>query len=243
MSSQAPKRRRLRLAVLAGAAVAALVLAIVAVGGEEGDSVAVAGQPVAMAHEHVSGAAASPQIHTEAAHAFQDAMRKLWEDHVTWTRLAIVSFVNDLPDLKATVARLLRNQGDIGDAVKPFYGDEAGEALTKLLEEHINGAVAVLAAAKVGEKRKLRKASRAWYRNGREIADFLNTANPDNWPRGEMRSMMKEHLDQTLDEAVHYLEGRHRASVRDYDKVVDHILEMADVLSDGIIAQFPARFE
>src|SRR6476646_9828973 len=65
--------------------------------------------------------------------AFHDGMRKLWEDHITWTRLAIVSFAAGLPDLPATEQRLLRNQTDIANAVKPFYGRKAGNRLTKLL--------------------------------------------------------------------------------------------------------------
>jgi hypothetical protein len=170
-------------------------------------------------------------------------MRKLWEDHVTWTRLAIVSFVDDLSDLDATVRRLLQNQTDIGDAIRPFYGDEAGEQLTELLEYHINGAVEIMAAAKAGDQRQTKKASAAWYRNGNQIADFLSDANPENWPRGEMRSMMSTHLDQTLDEAVQRLEGDHEAEVRTYDAIHVHILEMADALSDGILAQFPEEFE
>ena len=57
-------------------------------------------------------------------------MRKLWEDHVTWTRLAIISLESGSPDTNATVARLLRNQTDIGNAIKPFYGNAAGNTLT-----------------------------------------------------------------------------------------------------------------
>ena len=54
--------------------------------------------------------------------------------------------------------------------------------------------------------------------------------------------MMKTHLDQTLKEAVDRLNGRFAADIADYDSVHRHILEMADMLSDGIVAQFPARF-
>ena len=170
-------------------------------------------------------------------------MRKLWEDHVTWTRLAIVSYIDELPDLEATVARLMQNQTDIGDAIKPFYGDAAGEELMQLLEEHINGAVDIMAAAKAGNQKQTEKASAAWYVNGNQVADFLSDANPDNWPRDEMRSMMSTHLDQTLDEAVQRLEGDHEAEVRTYDEIHLDILEMADALSDGILAQFPEKFE
>jgi hypothetical protein len=188
-------------------------------------------------------------VHAAKAHAltarevaFHDAMRKLWEDHITWTRLAIVSFVSDLPDLQATEARLLANQTDIGNAIKPYYGNEAGNKLTALLKQHILGAVDLMAAAKSGDQAKVAKASTAWNTNGRQIADFLNSANPKNWPRGAMRSMMQIHLDQTLKEAVDRMHGNHTAEVRDYDAIHKHILEMADELSDGIINQFPSRF-
>jgi len=169
-------------------------------------------------------------------------MRKLWEDHITWTRLAIVSFAGGLPDLQATEDRLLANQKDIGDAIKPYYGRKAGNALTKLLREHILGAVALLQAAKSGDQAAIKTASDAWYANANEIADFLHNANRRNWPRAEMRSMMKEHLDQTLEEATDRLQGRFAADIRDYESVHRHILEMADMLSDAIVRQFPGKF-
>jgi hypothetical protein len=169
-------------------------------------------------------------------------MRRLWEDHITWTRLFIVSASADLPDKQATTERLLRNQDDIGDAIKPFYGRAAGNQLTSLLKDHIVGAADLLAAAKAGDQPAVKRHSSAWYRNGNEIADFLSKANPRHWQRREMRSMMREHLDLTLAEAVAHLERRHRADLRAYDQIHRQILGMADMLSDGIAAQFPKRF-
>jgi hypothetical protein len=174
--------------------------------------------------------------------AFHDAMRKLWKDHVTWTRLAIVSFAAGLPDLQATETRLLADQTDIGNAVKPYYGRAAGNQLTALLKEHITGAVALLQAAKSGDSAAITKASNAWYANANEIADFLHKANPHNWARGEMRAMMKTHLDQTLKEGQDRLQGKYAADIRDYESIHRHILEMADELSNGIMRQFPQRF-
>ena len=174
--------------------------------------------------------------------ALHDGMRELWEQHVAWTRLTIVSFAANTPELPATQARLLRNQTDIGNAIKPYYGRAAGNQLTKLLREHITGAVVVLQAAKAGDTAALAAAKDAWYVNGREIADFLSAANPRNWPRATLRSMMRTHLDQTIQEAVAQLTGDYAASVRTYDEIEDHILTMADALSSGIVAQFPRRF-
>lgn len=174
--------------------------------------------------------------------AFHDAMRKLWEDHITWTRLVIIGTFEDLPDLDPTVQRLLQNQVDIGDAVKPFYGDEAGEQLTALLTDHILIAAEILQAAKNGDTAALEDAIDRWYANADDIAVFLNTANPKHWPLEEMKAMMREHLDLTLEEATTYLNGDYEASIAAYDLVHLQALEMADMLSTGIIKHFPKKF-
>jgi prophage DNA circulation protein len=153
-----------------------------------------------------------------------------------------VSFAGGLPDLQATEARLLANQVDIGNAIKPYYGRTAGNRLTALLKDHILGAVALLQAAKSGDQTAIGKASAAWHANANRIADFLHDANPHAWSRTTMRAMMKTHLDQTLAEAQHRLGGDFAADIRDYDAVHRHILEMADTLSEGIMRQFPKRF-
>src|SRR5689334_5695985 len=228
MHRLSPPRVRLALAT----ATAAVLLAIAAVAGATAST--------APAHHHATAAASTPA--TAKAVRFHDAMRKLWEDHITWTRLAIVSFASGSPDLPATEARLLKNQSDIAAAIRPYYGQAASTKLRSLLRAHILGAVALLQAAKANDTAALTKAHDAWYANGNDVADFLSSANPRNWPRGEMRSMMKEHLDVTLKEAVDQLGGKFAASVADYDSIHAHILEMADQLSSGIIAQFPSRF-
>jgi hypothetical protein len=206
------------------------------------------GQP-AQGHEHPASPARHGHSHAERHRAFNakevafhDGMRKLWEDHITWTRLAIVSFAADLPDFDQTAARLLRNQDDIGDAIAPFYGRQAADRLTSLLKEHILGAVALLKAAKAGDDERFAGAKDAWYRNGDEIARFLNGANPRHWPLERLQSLMRGHLDQTLEEAAARLRGDFAADIRAYDEIHHHILVMADTLSAGIVKQFPHRF-
>jgi len=173
---------------------------------------------------------------------YHDAMRKLWEDHVTWTRLYIVSAVADLPDKATAAKRLLQNQTDIGDAIKPFYGEAAGNALTALLRPHILIAAEVVDAAIAGDNAGVQDALMRWYANSDEIADFLSAANPDNWPQNEMRAEMRHHLDVTLEEAQARLRGDWAGDVAAYDMIHEHILGMADILSAGIIRQFPRKF-
>jgi hypothetical protein len=192
--------------------------------------------------EHDSHASPDALTHKGTRADFHDQMRKLWEDHVTWTRLAIVTFADGSPGFDATATRLLDNQTDIGDAIKPFYGDAAGTQLTALLHDHITIAVELLQAAKSGDTPAFDDASERWYANADDIADFLAAANPKFWPQAMMRADMKTHLDQTLAEAGHELGGQYSASVQDYEQIHLHILDMADMLSDGIIKAFPDQF-
>jgi hypothetical protein len=201
---------------------------------------------VATAALAVTGAASAAAVSTTrgtvSEQAFRGAMDKLWEEHVEWTRLAIVSFADGSPGLPATEARLLRNQVDIGNAVKPYYGAAAGTQLTQLLRTHILQAVTVLKAAKAGNKPQLDAALKAWYANAHQIATFLSNANPSQWPLAATTSMMNDHLKLTTKEAVDVLDGRWAASVADYDNVDTEILMMSQTLADGIIKQFPDRF-
>jgi hypothetical protein len=154
-----------------------------------------------------------------------------------------VSAVAGLADVQTTAGRLLQNQADIGNAIKPFYGATAGERLTALLRPHILIAAEIVTAAKAGKGADVQAASKRWYANADEIADFLSAANPKHWPREKMRSEMRHHLDLTLQEAQARLRGDWTADVAAYDAIHHHILSMADVLSSGIINQFAAQFE
>jgi len=225
MKSSAVLTRSVPLALAGLVALLAALVALAFSGGEP-----------AQAHANHQAPVTAKQL------ALRSDMRQLWEDHIVWTRMVIVSFAADLPDLNPAIERLLENQGDIGDAIKPFYGDAAGNQLTALLRDHIIIAADVLAAAKAGDTEALSGALDRWYANGEDIADFLAAANPASWPRSEMRAMMREHLDLTTQEAVARLTGDWEADIAAYDEIHLQILEMADMLSTGIISDFPRRF-
>jgi hypothetical protein len=172
---------------------------------------------------------------------FRRDVRALWEDHVAWTRLFIVSAVAGLPDTDATAKRLLQNQTDIGNAVANFYGKDAGSKLEALLKDHILIAGDIIGAAKAKNDAKVKDRSTAWYANADEIAAFLASANPA-WSAATLKDMMRAHLDQTLKEATAQLSGDYATSVAEYAHITTHILEMADALASGIITQFPDKF-
>ena len=173
---------------------------------------------------------------------FQDAMRRLWSDHVAYTRLFIVSAASGSADKDATTQRLLQNQTDIGNAVAGFYGRDAGNKLTALLKDHILIAASIVAAAKAGDNAKVTSENKRWHDNAVELATFLHGANPTHWPEPVLQKALFTHLDQTLSEASNELKGNYAGSIKDYDEAMSHMLMVADTLSSGIIAQFPSKF-
>ena len=177
-----------------------------------------------------------------SAAALKTNMRQLWEEHVTWTRNVILCIVDELPGTDQAVKRLLQNQVDIGNAIKPYYGEEAGKKLTALLTPHITISAEVVKAAKAGNAAALDEANKRWYANADEISEFLNKANP-NWKLTEMKMMMNDHLKLTTDEAVQRIKKDYDADVIAYDKVHLEILQMSDMLADGIVKQFPEKFK
>lgn len=179
---------------------------------------------------------------SESSVEFRQGVRKLWEDHITWTRCFMISFAADLDDQDATAGRLFQNQSDIGNAFKPFYGGPAGDQLAGLLNVHIQGAVEVLTAAR-DDPDALEGALSAWYENGEDIASFLHSANPTFWPLEQMRQQVEAHLDLTVLEAIARLNGDYPSDIAAYDAVHNQILGFADIQSSGIISQFPQQFK
>src|SRR5438876_11936358 len=169
------------------------------------------------------------------------ALRRLWADHVIWTRQYIVAAVAGSSDAEAAAGRLLRNQEDIGNAIVPLYGAEAGEELTRLLKDHILIAVDLVAAAIKGDKRAFARHDRRWDANADDIATFLAGANP-NWPEDDVRDLLAQHLSLTKGEAVARLQKDWAADVAAFADIFTEILTMADALTDGIVAQFPESF-
>lgn len=173
------------------------------------------------------------------ANDLKTAFRDLWVDHIVYTRNFIISYLAGLPDTNIVATR--HNQEDIGNAIKPFYGAEAGTKLTDLLKGHIMGAVDLLKTAKNGNTTGAATAEQKWYENADQIAAFLASANP-NWSKQDLTTMLHNHLALTKSEAVARQTGNYRNDIASFDKIHSQAMMMSDALVNGIIKQFPDKF-
>jgi len=168
-------------------------------------------------------------------------MRELWTDHVVWTRNYIIDAIGESPSTQKVAARLLKNQEDIGHALAQFYGNATGQAVTDLLKEHILIAVDLITAAKLDNTDEYKQLDKKWHDNADQIAKALSDLNP-NWPYDVVQKMLYEHLALTTDEVVAQLKKDDAKDIAAFDKVIKEIWNMADVLTKGILQQFPAKF-
>src|SRR2546423_4096382 len=203
------------------------------------------------------------------ASALRQAMRKLWSDHVVWTRLDIIEAVDRTPVSErltkiasgvveqigtaiggavelasagdAAAIRLLRNQQEIGNAIVPYYGEAAGRKLTAILKQHILIAVELVAAAKAGDDAKSQTKDKEWDENAREIAQLLSGANP-NWPARDVYDLLDQHLRLTKTEATARLKKDWATDVKTFDDIYTEAMVIADTLAGGIVTQFPDKF-
>ncbi|MCM3627893.1 glycosyltransferase [Paenibacillus glycanilyticus] len=176
-----------------------------------------------------------------AAEKLKDDLRLLWIDHAVWTRNTMISMLAGIEDANPVLQRLLRNQQDIGNAIKPYYGEEAGNKLAVLLKEHIELAGKVITAAKDGNKRDFEKYNKEWYRNADDIAKFLSGANP-NWAYADLKQMLDKHLDLLAANLTARLAKDWEKDIAAYDEGQKHLMMLSDALAAGIVKQFPGKF-
>lgn len=168
-------------------------------------------------------------------------LRLLWMQHVVWTRLTIISMIFGLPDVNMVTDRLLRNPKLFEASLRPLYGDRAASRFADLLTNHLVIAAELAKAAKAGDSTAAEAAENMWYANADEIAAFLGGINP-YWSEQQWKDMLYEHLDLTKSEAVSILTGNYEEGIGVFDQIAEQALQMADVMTQGIIRQFPNHF-
>lgn len=161
----------------------------------------------------------------------------LWLEHVNWTRMTIISIVFDLPDLPFVQERLLRNATDLGNCLRPFYGDQIANRYAELIKDHLTIAAELVTAASNGDAITAKLKEEEWYRNADDFVTFLTSINP--YLRKEpLQEMFYDHLKLTKEEAVTMIQGNYKGDVAVFDQIEAEALAMSDMIASAIVCQF-----
>lgn len=163
--------------------------------------------------------------------------RKLWEQHIMWTRSFIISTAAGLEDLEYVTERLLRNPSDFANVLRNYYGQEKAKHFEKLLKEHLLIAADLVHSIKDNHLDEIMDIRKKWYKNADEISVLLSEMNP-YWPVRKFRSLFYGHLKKTEDEAVFRINSKYPLDIMIYDSIQAEAMKMADFMSYGIINQF-----
>jgi len=161
-------------------------------------------------------------------------MRKLWSQHVYWTRMVLLSIAHRLPDQDATTARLLQNPKDLGALFGRYFGPEAAKTISDLLTEHLEIGAKIMTALRDKKPMEAEALTRQWYANADRMAEAFSRIYP-NYNREELRKMLYEHLKLTTDEVAMRLAGNFAADIAAFDKVEKEALDMADYFTAGLV--------
>ncbi|MFT4146485.1 MAG: LysM domain-containing protein [Mobilitalea sp.] len=164
--------------------------------------------------------------------------RMLWVQHVYWTRMAVMSLIHDLPETDLVLRRLLRNSVDFANALRPYYGDEAAVEFTDLMNGHITIAGELVNALLADNDQAIMDTDQRWHDNAEQIAEFFASINP-NWSVEDWSAMMNEHLELLSQNITNMIAGNYEESINDFDNIESQAVEMADMMAEGIEAQFP----
>jgi len=168
-------------------------------------------------------------------------MRLVWEQHVYWTRMLLISIAERLKDLDAVTARLMRNPNDIGSIFAQYYSDDVAKTIAQLLTEHLQIGAQLITALRDGQGAQAETLNRQWYVNADKMAAAFAGINP-YYNQEDMREMLYRHLDLTKQEVAMRLAGDFPADIKAFDEVEVEALAMADTFSAGLMRQFPQRF-
>lgn len=175
------------------------------------------------------------------ANELRMAMRKLWVSNAIWMREYIVNTIEADQSLDAASKRLAKSQDDIGRAFAPFYGAETGSKVTTLLRQHTSLVKEMTESSMAKDTAKLKEADKRWRANADSITTLLSTVNPTNWPMATIQPVVVGGMNLTITETNARLKRDYDADVETFDTILAQSLNLADMLSAGIIKQFPNK--
>lgn len=159
----------------------------------------------------------------------KSALRKLFTDHAVYMVFLLKGIVDLTSDTQVFLTRLLRNQVDIGDQLKPIIGTDNGNKVTAVLTKHIKLAGSVI-TAETENDRNLNLIIQDLFTNSADVAQVLSSLNPQLLPYAATKQMFDIHNQFVIDMTVARINGDFNREQQLYDGYYNEILAMSDAI-------------
>lgn len=164
-------------------------------------------------------------------------MRKAWMQHIYWLRMFMSSLFENLEDIDAVEARLMRTPEDIASVMDKFYPQAQILQLMQLLGEHTDMGTQIMKAMQDNDMQAAERLERQWYQNAEKIAALLAGLNTEYTYEDILRELSR-HMDMTRRQMTAAMNHEHDEEIRIFDESENQILELADYLTSGLLKQF-----
>ena len=152
-----------------------------------------------------------------------EKMNLVWEQHIMWTGMLLISIAENLKDLNQTQERLLKNPKDIADIFRIYYGNNVANTIEKLLTEHLTIGKDLIVALKNNNQSMANELNRKWYQNADEMADAFSSINPF-WRKEEIQKIDEE-VKRIIDNAYNAAKQILSENIKKLHDVANVLLE------------------
>lgn len=185
---------------------------------------------------------------TESSVAWRMQARTTWARYLWRMRNYVISQLDGGEDTAFVEAQLFQDIDEIGESLKPYYGLVAAKQMSQLMRAFVLTEIDIVKAVKNRqsiEPLRVRHAQQV-----EEFATFLNTANPNHWPKEAVARIFGALMNCWQTEATaRQLKdwGRDVEAVDLGHRIIlagqqDGTPAFSDIFAKGVIAQFAERF-
>lgn len=167
-------------------------------------------------------------------------MRHAWSQHNLWDTMFMISLFNTLDNTNAVQRRLMQTPEDIASVFEMFYSQPMVNQLKQLLTQHVELAGELTMAMRDNSMERAEQVEMQLNQNADQIARMLSNANT-NYNYEELRRMLRNHLDLMKNAMMADLNGEYDETVRLVDENEAQLMELADILTEGLVQQFYQR--
>lgn len=163
------------------------------------------------------------------------SMRKLWNDHIVWTRQYMISEMNNLPDKEAVLTRLRANARSISEEMSELHPSVDEQTMVSMLDSTVLFVTKLIFETNVGGTRTgAYETKEVLMKLMDRMALYLNSVN-EGWKLPEMKMLLQGYLNETHNEILARKNQIWDADIAAYDRLNNHVLKIADAFASGTI--------